>query len=185
MVKLNVHLAVDERTVQFCRLVNAGIRNIADSSIVFDDHSPMIPHVTLAMGELSASKTLEGLILATKTLAYGAQSLTLNLGRPYIGNLMGRYVLCDVEENPKLTELRKVFLDSLLISYLIAPDMYSEIPHLTLANIEAQQDQVRTYLATIKSLPQILCTQIEISHVGPKGTCIDRLFAIDLVKKPG
>src|SRR6266550_1163447 len=106
MLRLNIHLALDEQTTQFCLQVNADIRRITNSAIVFSNKSPMIPHITLVMGDLVPSQTFEALSKATKTLAQKVKPLTLKLDPPHISPLKGRFVLCDIQEDSALTELR-------------------------------------------------------------------------------
>ena len=180
MVRLNIHLSVDEQTVQFCRQVNANIRRIAQSAIVFSEKSPMILHITLVMGDFVPSQTFEALTRATEMLAQKVRPLTLKLGQPFIDPLTGRFVLCNIEENPALTELRKMMRETMLGRYLTTPYANPREPHITLAHIYTRQEKVQSYLQSIHELPPIVCSHIEISHVGLKGACVDRLFAFNL-----
>ena len=180
MARLNIHLALDEQTVAFCRWVNANIRGIAKSAIVFSEKSPMIPHITLVMGDFVPSQNFEALTRATEMLAQKVRPLTLKLGQPYIDLLTGRFVLCDIEEHPALTELRKMMRETLLGKYLTTPYANPREPHITLAHIYTCQEKVESYLQSIHELPSVVCSEIEISHVGPRGACVSRLFDLDL-----
>lgn len=180
MVRLNIHLALDEQTAQFCLRVNANIRRIAKSAIVFSDTSPMIPHITLVVGDFVPSQTFEALTKATETLAQKVKPLTLKLGQPYIEPLKGRFVLCNIQENLALTELRTMMRENVLGTYLTTPYARPRAPHITLAHIYSRQEKVHSYLNLINGIPQAVCSQIEISHVGSKGACVDRLFALNL-----
>src|SRR5690242_4579548 len=133
MVRLNIHLTVDEQTVQFCRQVNANIRRVTKSAIVFSDKSPMIPHITLVMGDFVLLQTFEALTQATKALARQVKPLTLKLSQPLIEPLKGRFVQCNIEENPALTELRKMMRETMLGRYLTTPYAHPREPHITLA----------------------------------------------------
>lgn len=178
MVRLKIHLALDEQTVEFCLRENAQIRRITDSAIVLSETSPMLPHITLVMGELVPSQSFQALTRVTTILARSVKPLTLRLSQPYIDSR--RYVLCDVQENPALTELRKRLSETLKDTYLTTRETSPYVAHLTLAHINAQQEQVNAYLKLVNVTPQTVCSQIEISHVGPKGACVDRLFALHL-----
>src|SRR5438270_14096100 len=103
MVRLNIHLAVDEQTAQFCRRINANIRRIANSAIVFSDKSPMIPHITFVMGDVVPSQTFEALTKVTETLAQKVKPLMLELSQPSFEPLKGRFVVCNIQENLSLT----------------------------------------------------------------------------------
>jgi len=180
MVRLNIHLIVDEQTAQFCRRVNTNIRRITDSAIDFSHTSPMIPHITLVTGEFVPSQTFEALTKATKTLAQKMKPLTLKLGPPYIEPLKGRFVLCNIQEDLAFTELRKMMRENILGTYLATPFPRPRVPHITLAHIYTRQEKVHSYLKLINAIPQAVCSQIEISHVGPMGACIDHLLALNL-----
>src|SRR5947209_4979401 len=120
MVRLKIYLAPDARTEQFCRDVNARICGITDSAIVFSEASLMIPHITLLMGDLLPTQTFAALTGAVEALARGAAPLKLRLGRPYLEPLQGRYVVCDIQENPALSEFREGIGTALLDTYLSA-----------------------------------------------------------------
>lgn len=180
MVKLNIHFAVDEQTAQFCRQVNANIRHITNSTIVFSGKSRMIPHITLVMGDFVPSQTFDALTTVTKALAQGVKPLTLKLGQPYIEPLRGRFVLCDIQEDSALTELRTMMRENILGTFLTTPFPHPRAPHLTLAHIYTRQAKVYSYLKLINEMPQPVCSHIEISHVGPMGACVNRLFALNL-----
>ena len=92
MVRLNIHLVVDEQTEQFCRQVNANIRRITDSVIDFSGNYPMLPHITLVMGEVVPSQSFADLTKAIKALMQEVKPLTLQLSQPYIEPLKGRFV---------------------------------------------------------------------------------------------
>jgi len=179
MVRLKIHLPVDEQTVQFCRRVNAQIRKITDSAIIFSDTSLMIPHITLVLGELVPSQTFEGLIRITQALAQQVKPLTLKLSQPYIDPR--NYVVCAIQETPALTALRISMRENIMGVYLTTRVPRFDVMHMTLAHVDAQQEAVNAYLNLIRERPLVVCTHIEISHVGPKGTCIDRLFATHLI----
>ena len=70
--------------------------------------------------------------------------------------------------------------ETLLGMYLTTPYANPREPHLTLAHIYTRQEKVQSYLQSINELPEVICSQIEISHVGPKGACVGYLFAFDL-----
>jgi 2'-5' RNA ligase len=180
VVRLKIYLAPDERTEQFCRDVNARIRGITDSAIVFSETSLMIPHITLLMGELAPTQTFDALTKAVEALVRGVAPLMLRLSHPYVEPLQGRYVECAIQENPALNELRERMSKALLDTYLSERVARPFVPHLTLAHIDARQDQVRAHLRQVGAIPQTNCARVEISHVGPRGTSVDRLFAIDL-----
>lgn len=183
MLRLNIHLALDEQTTQFCLQMNANIRRITHSAIDFSNKSPMSPHITLVMGDVVPSQTIEALTKATKRLVQKMKPLTLKLDQPHISPLKGRFVLCNIQEDPALTELRIMMRENILGTYLTTPYAHPRPPHITLAHIYRRQEKVHSYLKSINELPQAVCSHIEISHVGPLGTCVDRLFALHLAQR--
>jgi len=185
MLRLNIHLALDEQTTQFCLQVNANIRRITPSAIVFSNTSPLIPHITLVMGDVVPSQTIEALTKAVNRLAQPMKSLTLKLDQPHISPLKRRFVVCTLQEDPALTELRMLMRENMLGTYLSTPYAHPRPPHITLAHIYRRQEQVQAYLKSIHELPQAVCSHIEISRVGPLGTCVDRLCAFHLAQRDG
>jgi 2'-5' RNA ligase len=181
MVRLKLYLVPDEQTIQFCCTVNAGIRRLTDSAIVFGTDSPMIPHITLATGFLVPPHTIEELTSVTKRLAQRMKPLTLGLGQPYLEPVHEGYVLCGIEEHQDLQTLTKQVSETMRGAFPLMRDLRSTIgAHITLAHIDAQYDEVHTYLQSVKVPPQVVCTHIEIARCGEHGTCIDRLFGCDL-----
>ncbi len=178
MGRLKIHLPVDEQTVQFCRRVNAEIQKITASTIVFDDTSLMIPHITLVLGELVPTQTFDGLAKLTQALAQQAKPLTLKISQPYIDSRS--FVVCAIQENPALTALKTSLRENIMGVYLTTHVPRTDVEHVTLAHIDAQHKQVKAYLNSLQELPEVVCTRIEISHNGPKGTCIDSLFTTNL-----
>ena len=150
MVRLKIYLTLDEQTEQFCRKVNAQVRRITDSAIVFSETSLMIPHISLVTGELVSTQTFKALTTALEALAQGVNPLTLWLTQLYIEPLQGRYVLCGIQENPALTELRESISEGLLDTYLSLPVTRPFAPHLTLAHIDARQERSRPISARSK-----------------------------------
>jgi 2'-5' RNA ligase len=183
MLRLNIHLALDEQTTQFCLQVNTNIRRITNSAIVFSNTSPMIPHITLVMGDCVPSQTFEAVTKATETLVQKMKPLTLKLDQPHISPLKGRFVLCNIQEDSALTALRMMMREGILGTYLTTPYACPPSPHITLAHIYRRQEKVHSYLKSINELPQVVCSHIEISHVRPLGVCIDRLCAFHLEER--
>ena len=95
MLRLNIHLALDEHTTQFCQEVNTTIRRITHSAIVFSKSSPMIPHMTLVMGELLPSQTVEAVATATTRLAEQMKPLRFQLDQPHISPFNDK--ICDLQ----------------------------------------------------------------------------------------
>ena len=50
MRKINIHLTLDDRALGYCYEVNSGIPSITPSVIEFGPSQPMIPHISLIMG---------------------------------------------------------------------------------------------------------------------------------------
>jgi hypothetical protein len=181
VVRLKIYLVPDEHTLQFCRYVNAAIRRLTDSAIVFGTDAAMIPHITLATGDLAAPTTLEDLAVATQRLAGHVQPLTLRLGRPYLEPVHAGYVLCDVQHQRDVQTLSKLVRQTTRGACPLMREARSSLgTHLTLAHIEACYEEVHTYLQSVQPPTQVLCSRIEIARCGAHGTCTDRLFGCDL-----
>ena len=184
VLRLKLYLAPDAQTLQFCRSVNAGIRRLTNSAIVFRDDSPMIPHITLATGCLVPPCTFEELTDVTQRLAGRVRPLTLSLGQPYLDPVHTGYVLCAIGEQPDLQLLRKLVRQAMPDAFLPLRKVGSRGSHVTLAHIAARHDTVHSYLQQVEVIPQMVCDRLEIARVGHHGTCTGRLFVCDLARGP-
>jgi len=178
--RLNVHYILDEAGRDYCVRINAGIRQITESSIRFG-HEPdsAIPHITLVIGDLHEGSGIETLARAVKMATDGARRCSFRIGRPYISHLNGRYVLSDVEPDSSFLELQ-ASLESSLSSHIDLSRSADKTPHVTLGYIMKDYGSVRDYLLTVPADLQIFGRNVEISDVGAKGTCTNTLFSIHL-----
>lgn len=174
--KLNIHLMVPDVALRYCIEVNKGIRDITDSVIVFDQTSPMIPHVSLLMGELDESSSLEEVARLTQNALTGIAPIRFYVHPPYLENVRNRYVFSDVEGGQPLMELKRALFDLLGGRYLHSQSDYTEQPHLTLGHVEDRRNEVRIYLNTIQAGFTFVSDTVEISDAGPKGTCVNSLY---------
>ena len=140
----------------------------------------MIPHISLIMGNLDEKYSFDALISEVKAKCARFKPLTFRVLNPYLENIRNRYVFSDVDGNGNFTALKQTLQSSLNGTYLHVQDDYSETPHLTLAHIEAKQEQVSQYLNGIVAGFECVCDCIEISDAGPKGSCSNSLFRFPL-----
>jgi 2'-5' RNA ligase len=174
--KLNIHLMVPDVALQYCLQVNKGIRDITDSVIVFDETSPMIPHVSVLMGELDENNSLEEVAELTQDALSSVAPIKFYVHPPYLENVRNRYVFSDVEGGQPFMELKRRLFSLLGERYLQSQSDYTEQPHLTLGHVEDKRNEVRIYLNTIQAGFTFVSDTVEISDAGPKGTCINSLY---------
>jgi hypothetical protein len=180
MRKINIHLALDKPAIEYCMEVNAGIRSISDSVIVFDVNSPMIPHISLVMGTLLNDVDLLMIKKVVEEAASEFQPIQFHVFPPYLENVRTRYIFSDVEDGKGFVNLKNKLQQSLQDKYMCIQNDYSDQAHLTLGHIENNREEVKKHLHQIRANFDFLCTEIEFSDVGPKGTCINSLFRISL-----
>lgn len=186
MRKINIHFTVDDKTIRYCRNVNARIRDITSSTIVFNENSSMIPHITIVMGEFDENKfSLDQIWKVVSNNIKNARPIKFYIPKPYLENSVNRYVFSDVDGGRSFLDLREQIKNIMQNGYLenMGGSYGEQPPHLTLAHIENEQDKVRSYLTTTKAGFTFTSKRVEISDVGPKGTCINSLKIYDLRKK--
>jgi hypothetical protein len=178
--KFNIHLTVDDGAMEYCLMVNDGLRAITDSVIRFGRSSTMTPHVSLLMGELHPATELRTLADLTRSVVEGQAVVTFFVDAPRLEKGRNRYVLSDLRESSDFLVLWRRLKAVLDGPYLKVPNDQTADPHLTLGYIEGDHQAVEAYLRSIRAGFRIRCPEVEISNVGPKGTCVDSLFRFAL-----
>ncbi len=178
MRKLNVHFTLKEEARTYCRMVNAAVREITPSAIVFADDSPMIPHVTLAMGELDETRVgIAEFIKHVEGMASLVRPIRFSTGHPYLEDVVHSYVFADLDGGQYFLDVRRKAIEGIQSGWLsdVGGSYGLQPPHLTLAHISEQRERVRLRLAEIPPGPVFVSGVIEISDVGRKGTCVNSL----------
>lgn len=173
--KLNLHLALDSAGISWCENINREIRAISESEIVFGEDSTMIPHVSVVMGTLMAHRTLEELMSVAESLAATSRQLQVKGGPPYIETVRGRYVFSDLGVDERLLRLCQEASLYLAGQTLDVQSDYSDVPHVTLAHVTQAQDEVGMLLRKYAQGFTCNTVTLELSDVGPKGSCVNRL----------
>jgi len=177
--KMNIHLALDDQAIGVCREVNQAIRRVAPSIIVFDEMSPMIPHISLAMGRAMAAAFATAIPGILERLAKAATPIRFGLRTPYLEDVRGRYVFAELEAPPEFFSLREVVRDQVVRDSLMElQNDYTPVPHITLAHVEENGSEVSAFLSTVRMPPSITAVALEYSDVGPKGTCLGSLYTV-------
>ncbi len=179
--RLNVHLTVDLMTAGYARRLNEAIRALSDSLIVFDDASPMRPHITLVMGEAMDSEPSAAMqdALSVAVKASRATVLSLELERPYYVAGTG-YVLADVAPMNTLDSLIACVRGALVPRFVQAQDREGWVPHVTFARVDPGVPAVDRHVESQHPHGPVIASAIEVSNVGPAGSCIDGLLRLPL-----
>jgi 2'-5' RNA ligase len=180
MKKINIHLVVNEEAYNYCREVNAEICKITHSEITFNDHSPMIPHLSLLRGDVKAKNAIQQVADLTQSVATEFESPQLRVHSPYIASHSGHYILSDISAEEPFQALRKTLFQQLTPQLITPQNSKTETPHLTLGYIQNQEQEVQSYLETVKAEFDFYSPAVEISEEGDRGTCINSLFRFNL-----
>jgi hypothetical protein len=180
MRKINLHFAIDARGTAYCERVNSGIRQITPSVIHFGEGSTMIPHISLIMGVLREGSSLEDLIATAGESFSSHRAPIVRIGPPYLEDVRGRYVFSDILNAEDIVATRQRLAARVAGIHLDVQTDYTELPHLTLGHVEDRSEEIRRYLATVPVESEIACPAVEISDVGPKGTCINSIWKMAL-----
>lgn len=175
MRKINIHLTLDERGLAYCYEVNSRIRAITESVIEFGPGSPMIPHISLIMGQLRDDE-LRNISEITASAVGGEAPLAFFVDAPYLEDVRTRYIFSDVRDGDNFMRMKRKLHSSLDGKYLDVQTDYTEVAHLTLGHVENRKDEVRKYLGGVTAGFSIYSPAVEISDAGPKGTCINSLY---------
>ena len=176
MRKINIHLKVDDAVVAYARSVNAQVRAVTPSIVVFDDTSPMQPHITLAMGYLQDNVSVDDICVAVEMFAKSMSPLALSLSAPHV--LENGFVFSDV--SPDNVSILKQNMTVLMADKLQDLKHADKGSHLTLGWIEQAFEAVADRLKTYSNKLACTCRSIEISDAGPKGTCVKSLAVFPL-----
>lgn len=179
MTDVNIHLTVDDQTLAYCRTINQAIQQVTQSPIIFSDASPMRPHVTLVVGRVRAPEMLEDVVAAVSSEVEQTPPLTLRLLTPYLWPSEGseRFVFTDIEDAAATLDLRTRLLRR-LDGHSMDVDHSSLVqPHITLAYVRAITEDVTQLLHSSAPTTPLHCRGVELSHVGPHGTCIDSIHS--------
>lgn len=179
MKEINIHLVLSEEAYNYCRKVNAEIRKITKSEIVFNNKSPMIPHISLIRGHIQDDNAISEIADLTQSIVSEFDSPKLLIHSPYLATNGNHYILSDVSAGNIFSELRQK-LFSQLTSQLIQPqNSKTETPHITLGYIDDKQEEVQDYLETVEAEFDFSSPAVEISEEGNRGTCINSLYNFD------
>lgn len=180
MRKINIHLTLQEDAIEYSRSVNMAIRNITCSEIVFDESSPMIPHITLVMGMVRDNISLEEIATITRRMAAETKPIRSIIRPPYLETKRNRYVFSDVFDGEILAKLKRDFYTTMVPEFLTTQSDYTDQPHITLAHVTEKQEKVVALLQTFSQSIVSTSPEIEISDTGSKGTCINSLYKFKL-----
>src|SRR5258708_6936926 len=129
MRKINIHLTLDQRGVEYCNAVNAGVKRITQSLIEFSPSSPMIPHVSLIMGQLTDSTTLDLVAKIAEQVASSETAPSFMVDGPYLENIRNRYVFSDVHGSSTFAAIKQALQSHLIDKYLTVQSDYTDQPH--------------------------------------------------------
>lgn len=183
MRKINVHMTVDESTLEFCKEINKEIRSITNSTIIYSENSLMVPHMTIVMGKLDENIiSMDNFFNMVAQLAKNIKPINFNVYLPYLEDVVNKYIFCDVNGGKKFLHLREKFKNEFSNNILhdIGGSYGKQPPHLTLGHIEDKQREIRDYLSSIKRQFDFISDKVEISDVGPKGSCLGSIASITL-----
>lgn len=175
-VKLNLHFRLASPGEKWARDFNARLCEATTSSIDFS--AGMIPHLTLAMGDLAPGRRVEDLAdrigaqLAGTSLRLDARATALHLD-PRDRS----YVFLDLEPHPELTALKADLAALLMGEWLVSDRRYSSAPHITLGHV-APEDPAAADLIAATALPVPLALEVvALGEVAARGAVRNRLFA--------
>jgi 2'-5' RNA ligase len=172
--RVNVHYVLDIATKAYCLDINRALTGIAGSLIRFEGRAAVIPHMTIVMGEMESGTDIEDVVSRVRATCHAvALPYRGAVGKPYLSRANGHYVLCDLEPSTNFEATQEQVTASLR-GYVRAGRDRDPMPHITLGYVESGSPALEKYLAEFRDRPpSFSATEIEVSQVGPHGTCVD------------
>ena len=168
--KVNVSLRVHESTSEWCRDINASLRELTESVVHLGRRAGnSTPHVTIAMGVVGSKDSLSALCRTVVDVALRSSPMQIRLSAPYRERVTGRYVFTDVVESPGFAAWRS-HLNGELDGQLEERARTSDVAHITLGHVESKQESVDTLLASIDAPKGFIGEVVDVAVGGPKGT---------------
>lgn len=180
--KINIHIPIRGAANRFCMELNEAVRKLTVSNIDFSPSSFHIPHITLYMGYVNSNKDFDLVMKKIHDLTKTISSFKIQLTSLYLKNPNMNYLFVDTNKVNELIKLKREVKS--LCGNLIEPlewDVAGEIPHITVAYIQDQFEQVNKILPSFNRELTLDFSAIEISYCGPKGTCIGTIRAFELI----
>lgn len=178
--KLNIHIPLEGKIVDYCVGLNKEIQKITPSLIDFGPSSFQSPHLTIDMGFVNSENDFKQLMDAIQSFAKELDPFSISSGKPYLGDFKAGYVLMDIEPQEFLHEIKlkakqrfSPFLQSL------DWDICKAASHITLAFVEDHFKEIRMLLDKYPSEQKCIANALEVSFVGPKGSCLGNLKKIE------
>lgn len=182
--KLNLHLKLDVNISTLVKEINIDINKEDQPIIDFSSNEKiMIPHITVIMGYLDEYKySVKELIEKIVPLIRSFPALPFSLSQPYIENQKHNYVFSDVTFGDEFKQLQNLLFEHLEPNVLNVQTDFNKQSHLTLGYVTSNHARVSQMLASKYNnfVIEGKSTTIELSDVGPKGTCINSLWSYDL-----
>lgn len=176
MENINIHFVLNETARQYCQEININLREITPSAIIFDENSPMRPHISLIRGVVESSSTLEEIAEMAKQIVLKYEPIKLYVHPPYLENNNNSYILSDVYGGEQAKHLQEDLYSQLSANFAEIKTKQADIIHITLGAVSEKEEQVRAYLQEVKADFSFLTPALEISNEGEKGTCINSLY---------
>lgn len=175
-MKLNLHFRLAAPSEAWARDFNARLCEATTSTIDFS--AGMIPHLTLAMGDLAPGRRVEDLAdlvgarLVGTSLRLDAEARALHLD-PRDRS----YVFLDLAPHTGLTALKADLAALLMGEWLVSDRRYSSTPHITLGHV-ASEDPAAADLIAATTLPVPFALEgVALGEVAARGAVRNLLFA--------
>ena len=171
--KLNIHIPIREQAWNYCIAINSDIRAITNSYVDFSSISFQIPHITLYMGYVTSEANYSEIMMAVSQFTLTCKPFQISFSKPYLKHPKRTYAFLDVCESSRIINMKRQ-LHALLNAYIepLNWDVVEEAPHITIAYIKTNFDEVEAKLKKMPPAPVMNAAAIEVSFCGPYGSCL-------------
>ena len=183
MPKININIPIVGELRQLVADENNVLSRSIDSNYIdFSETSPHSPHVSLYMGEIDLGESqlkLFSAIQSNITIFSGLEIASSKISITDPDRRGNAYVFIDVEPEFSLLQLKKDVWE-------LTGDLFSsprwfyleETPHVTIGCVTDSKAALERFYESrkLQNITQLV-SEIRVSEVGPRGTCVGKINA--------
>lgn len=181
--KINIHIPIRGRMLDYCIEINQEIQAITSSGIDFGPKSFQIPHITLYMGFVRNQKDFYSIMETIYSITKELKPFEISPTSPYLKAPKNNYAFIDTDRSSQIIDLKRIFKSRL--DHFLEPltwDVVGEIPHITIGYIKSKSNEVDELLSYYELGPNFYADAVEISFGGPWGSCIGTIRTFEFGK---
>jgi len=181
-LRMNIHFCLKEDLKKEIISLNQALVDVGSEIDFGKDH---IPHITILMGTIASLSDYQYIVNAITKTASEISPQAISLFNPYCLIPQKKFVFMDIAPINRLKDIKREFLKAIKghikLDYYGRPQSHV---HLTLGFIEIMSKDIENLIQKMNLInTQSVVSQVGISVVSDKGTCLQETFTVDLLIK--